>query len=129
MMIKKLQWKEFGVDLGLAIEHCKTLTSKIVSYSADYVLGLNLSEALTQEEDEAIQEYWDDLTEEHEHCENYKSFEERLELAETRKSNIKEVKLAMVEKTWASMNSAERKLCMGLDEEVSDSELSDLLAE
>ena len=125
----QLEWKECGVDLGLAIEHIKSLSDKVKSYTGYKELTLWLKESLSEQEISDIKSYWDSLSPEHDHCKNYKDKAARKEEQESRESMIKQAKLAMVSKTWANMNVAQRKLCMGLDEEVSTQDLQDLVAE
>lgn len=122
-----LAWKEYGVDLGLAMAHINELTNRVKGYTGSSSFILWLTEDLSSEEHISIGDYWDSLSPEHDHCKNYKNRSQREAAGEERKEKIKEVKLAMVSKTWAGMNPAERKLCMGLDEEVSDSDLQSLL--
>lgn len=123
----RLQWKECSVDLGLALAEIQSRCSKIIGYTGTKDMILFYREDLSQGDKDNIREYWDSLSPEHDHCKDYKSFSERKAHSASRDDKVKQAKLAMVAKTWANMSAAERKLCMGLDEEVSDSELQSLL--
>lgn len=125
----RLSWKEYGVDLGLAEIEIKSRCSKILGYTGHNEMILSHREDLSQEEIDSINAYWDSLSPEHDHCKNYKDRDQREAHKGSREEKIKQAKLAMVSKTWANMNAAERKLCMGLDEEVSDENLQDLVQE
>ena len=126
MKLISLQWKEFGVDLGLAVNHIKSLCSKILAYSADYSFTLWYEEDLTEEEVQSIQDYWDSLSEEHEHCVNYKTFDQRKQEFKYKKDLAESVKASLVSKTWDEMNASERKLVMNLEEQLTIEELEAL---
>lgn len=124
----QLEWKEFNISLPMIEAKMRAEQPSYTGCSADVKLRLHFSEEPSQEAKDAILAYWEALDEESDEAETYAPNLTEEELKEKRDS-AKQVKLAMVSKTWANMNALERKLCMGLDEEVSLQELRDFLAE
>lgn len=124
----ELNWKEFKVDLS------KIETRMKASFPGVYMhnqalperLELYFSEAISQEDLDSIQDYWESIEDDSEEATSYKPrlTEEQLVL---KLSLIKQAKLALIEKTWANMSSTERKLAVNLEDEVSLEELQDLL--
>ena len=102
-----LEWKEFSVNLPMIEAFCKGLDSNCVGTSADSALRVHFSEEPTQETKDAIQAKWDGLDEESDEVSSYKS-QSQIDAA------IQAAKLALISKTWATMNTSEKKLVVGL---------------
>lgn len=104
----ELDWREFGVDIGLAMAHIKELSPSVKAYTGSRSLILWLSAPLTDEEIGEIRSYWASLSIHHAHCRDYKSRAQRI-------ATLDAAKLAAANKTWDQMSAAERKLTMGLE--------------
>lgn len=104
----ELDWREFGVDIGLAMAHIKELSPSVKGYTGTKSLILWLSAPLTDLEISEIRSYWASLSIHHAHCRDYKDRSQRAAALEAGK-------LAIANKSWDSMSSAERKLAMNLE--------------
>ncbi len=78
MFAIKLSWKEFSVDLRALDAKMRLDYPSYVGNQAHSDLELWFSEELSQEDQDAIQAYWDALTEESEEAESYMSMEDLL---------------------------------------------------
>jgi hypothetical protein len=120
----KLTWKEHSVDLAAFSAWVKSVEPSCCGTSADYQLTVWFMEELSEESKQAIEAKWAELDDaEHEMVKSYRSREQLEQAKKTREEAIKAKKLKMISKTWANMSQVERKLVMGLDDEVTDEEL------
>ena len=120
----ELKWKEHNIDLAAFDAWVKSVEPSCCGTSADYKLTLWFMEQLSEEAKAAIEAKWAELDDaEHEMVKSYRSREQLEQAKKTREDAIKAKKLGMISKTWANMSQVERKLVMGLDDEVTDDEL------
>lgn len=120
----ELKWKEHNVDLTAFDSWLRSIDSYYCGNSADSKLTLWFMEEVSQEIIDVIQAKWGELDDaEHEMAKSYKSREQIEQAKKSREDAIKSKKLSMVSKTWGNMSSMERKLVMGLDDEVTNEEL------
>lgn len=120
----KLTWKEHGVDLAAFSAWVKSVESSCCGTSADYQLTIWFMEELLEESKQAIEAKWAELDDaKHEMVKSYHSREQLEQVKKTREEAIKAKKLRLIHKTWKNMSQAEKKLVMGLDDEVTDEEL------
>lgn len=76
MITVDYNWKEFNINGNLALNNIKALSDKIVGTSHNSKFQVHFSEQPSQEELEAINEYWDSLDEESEEAISYQSADE-----------------------------------------------------
>jgi transcriptional/translational regulatory protein YebC/TACO1 len=81
-------------------------------------------EEIPQDVKDVVEAKWTELDNvEHDIVKSYRSREDIQQALKSRQDMIKSRKLSMVSKTWATMSQTERKLIMGLEDEVTDEEL------
>lgn len=86
MLSIELPWKENNINLNLLNTKVKQINAAYLGCAADIKLTLYF-DALTEEETQAIKDYWESLTEESEEVITYKSREdEELELKAKKES-------------------------------------------
>lgn len=120
----ELKWKEHNVDLVAFSEWVKSVEPSCCGTSADYKLTLWFTDDLSTEVRDAIEAKWKELdSTEHDMVKSYKSREQIQQEHKLRQDAIKSKKLEAVNKTWTNMSKTERKLVMGLDDEVTNEEL------
>lgn len=104
----ELQWKAFNVDLE-AVE-AKMKNDFPETYKGNQAFnGLELwfSELPSEEEQEAIQQWWEGLSEESDEAASYRSVEDV-------QACIKSLKEGIPAKTWNQLTIPERKLVLGI---------------
>jgi hypothetical protein len=117
-----LNWKEHNIDLQAFDAWCKA-NLPCVGTSA----GSSLTVHLTEEDEiheASVRAKWEELDDDqHEMALSYKTSNQISQELAAREAAIKTKKLAMLEKTWATMSATERKLVLGLDSEVTNEDL------
>lgn len=108
MFIKRLQWKEFNVDMAtveakLRAEHPTFLSSQAYSH-----LELYFSAVVSDEMDAAIDQYWSELEEDSDEASSYRPAAAIIDA-------LKNLKVSAATKTWDNMTALERKAAMNLD--------------
>lgn len=124
-MIKRnveLEWKAHNVNVSAFEQWCRA-NSDCAGVSAHSKCVVHLTED-SQAQEDAIRAKWDELEDDqHEMVVSYKSRAQLEAQASARAEAIRLKKIGMLEKTWANMDSVERKLYLSLDSEVSDEAL------
>jgi hypothetical protein len=128
-MIKQsieMKWKEHSLDLDSIEAWMRSNVPSYVGNAANAAkLDLFFSEKLSEADLALVESKLAELeSPEHEWALAYRSREQRAQDKALREERIKQMKLGMLEKTWANMSGTERKLYLGLDAEVLDSELA-----
>ena len=120
----ELKWKEHNVDLVAFSEWVKSVEPSCCGTSADYKLTLWFTDDLSTEARDSIEAKWKELdSAEHDMVKSYKSREQIEQAKKLRQDAIKIKKLKAVNKMWNNMSDTERKLVMGLEDEVTNEEL------
>jgi len=103
------QWKEENINVSLFDKWLReTHPNTYLGCNAGYDLTLDFSQ-LSEEEELAVHEAWDN-----QNPADYKSKEQIKVEDEELTVAITTAKEAMIEKTWATMSTVERKIVLGL---------------
>lgn len=103
------EWKEFNISLVNLESEMKASFPDYAGCSAHSKLELHFSEEPSQEEKDAIDEYYESLDgSDYVSAADLKVQEKEFEDA------VLAMKLALISKTWAQMSAVERKIAVGL---------------
>lgn len=107
MYSKRLEWKEHNLNLEMVDEWCRANLTGYTGNSADDALTLWFEEEPSEQELLDVDAYWDSLNAESEEAVTYVSLQ-------AIRDRIGELKTGIPSKTWNLLNTAERKLVLGL---------------
>jgi len=102
----KLEWHAHSINLQAAEAHIKMLFAHCVGNSAGTDLTFWFTEALTEEQEQIVRDYWAALDAASNETQSYVAGAD-LEAAHTA------LKSGLAAKTWDSMSVAERKIILG----------------
>lgn len=102
----KLEWHEHNIDLQAAETHIKMLFAHCVGNSAGADLTFWFTEALTEEQEQIVRDYWASLDAASNEAQSYIAGAD-LEAAHAA------LKSGLISKNWDDMSVAERKIVLG----------------
>ena len=102
----KLEWHPHNIDLQAAEAHIKMLFAHCIGNSADSALTFWFTEALTEEQEQIVRDYWASLDAASNEAQSYVAGAD-LEAAHAA------LKSGLAAKTWDNMSVAERKIVLG----------------
>jgi hypothetical protein len=102
----KLEWHAHNIDLQAAETYVKANFSNCVGNSADTALTFWFTEALTEEQEQIVRDYWASLDATSNEAQSYVAGAD-LEAAHAA------LKSGLASKTWDNMSVAERKIVLG----------------
>lgn len=102
----ELQWREFNVDLEAVDAKLRAEHPSYKGNQASSCLELWFEELPAQEEQDAILEWWNDLTSSSPEAVSYRSLEQIQQC-------LSDLKAGIPAKTWNQLTAPERKLVLG----------------
>ena len=103
----ELQWKDFNVSLPMIEEWVRANTTNTYDgASADYKLTLWFNSEISDNQKQAIIDYWDQIESDDLEATSYVSSEQIREA-------MNDLRAGLLSKSWDNMSVAERKLVLG----------------